>query len=87
MTADRYLMSSKKNFFRFSKEWLSVLEKHFFQWDGAQPHTANAVLDVLNENFDDRVLSNHFPEWFGYGRSWPPYSPDLNPCDYFLWAF
>jgi hypothetical protein len=48
---------------------------------------ANVVLDVLNENFDDRVLSNCFPEWFRYGWSWPPYAPDLNPCDYFLWGF
>jgi hypothetical protein len=53
----------------------------------ARPHTANAVLDVLNENFDDRVLSNGFPERFGYWWSWPPYSPDFNPCDYFLWVF
>jgi hypothetical protein len=33
------------------------------------------------------VLSNNFPEWFGYGWSWSSYSPDLIPCDYFLWGF
>jgi hypothetical protein len=71
----------------FSKEWASVSEKHFFQQDGARPHTANAVLDVLNENFDGSVLSNRFPERFGCGWSWPPYSSDVNPCDYFLWGF
>ena len=21
------------------------------------------------------------------GIEWPPYSPDLNPCDFFLWGF
>lgn len=21
------------------------------------------------------------------GIEWPPYSPDLNPCDYFLWGY
>jgi hypothetical protein len=37
----------------------------------------------LNENFDDSVVllsSGHF----GYGWSWPPYSPDLNPYADFL---
>jgi hypothetical protein len=32
-------------------------------------------------------LPNRFPEQFGYGWSWPSYSPDLNPCNYFLWGF
>jgi hypothetical protein len=47
----------------------------------------NVTLHVLNENFDDRVLSDHFLERFVYGWSWPPYSRDLNPCDYFLRSF
>ena len=21
------------------------------------------------------------------GIEWPPYSPDLNPCDFFLWGY
>lgn len=46
-------------------------------------HTANGMLNVRNENFDNTVLSNHFPEQSGYG--W--YPPDLNPCNYFLWGF
>jgi hypothetical protein len=34
------------------------------------------------------VLSDHFPEWFGYWLFWLPYFPDLlNPCSYFLWGF
>jgi hypothetical protein len=49
--------------------------------------SGNAMLDVINENSDDRLLSNRFPEQFGYGWSWPPYSPDPNPCSYFLWGF
>jgi hypothetical protein len=23
----------------------------------------------------------------GEGIDWPPYSPDLNPCDFFLWGY
>jgi hypothetical protein len=53
----------------------------------AHAHTVIAVLDVLNENTDKGVLSNHFPEQFEYGWSWSPYSPDFNPHNYFLWAF
>ncbi|GFY31889.1 uncharacterized protein TNCV_2620261 [Trichonephila clavipes] len=30
---------------------------------------------------DDRVLSRHFP------HAWPPRSPDLSPCDYWLWGY
>jgi hypothetical protein len=26
----------------------------YLQWDGAQPHTSNAILDVLNEHFYDK---------------------------------
>lgn len=39
-----------------------------FQHDRAWTHTANAVLDVLNNHSDDRVLSNHFCEWFRYSE-------------------
>jgi hypothetical protein len=44
------------------------------------------VLDVFNEHIDDRVLSNRFPKRFWYVWAWPPYYPDLNPCNYFLWG-
>jgi hypothetical protein len=45
------------------------------------------VLDVLNEHFIGRMLCHCFHEWFRYGWSWPLYSPDINPYDYFLWGF
>jgi hypothetical protein len=63
-----------------------VLLGQFLHQDWAWPNTANAVLDVLNEHFEDRVLSNCFPKWFRYRWSWPLYTPD-NPCDNFLWGF
>jgi hypothetical protein len=55
--------------------------------DGARPHTANVVLDFLHDMFDSRVISNQFPDRFACGQNWPPNSPDLNPCDNFLWGF
>lgn len=53
-----------------------------FQQDGAPAHISNAVKQVLLQHFGDkRVISRHFPNF------WPPRSPDLNPCDYWLWGY
>jgi hypothetical protein len=45
-------MSSKKNFISFSKEWVTVLGKYFFN----MTHTVNAVLDVFYKHFDRTVM-------------------------------
>lgn len=54
----------------------------FFMHDGAPPHFARAVREYLNEQFAGR--------WIGRGQEapiqWPPRSPDLNPCDFFIWG-
>jgi hypothetical protein len=55
--------------------------------DGARPHTANVVSDFLPVTFDSHVISNEFPDRFTCGQKWPLKSPDLNPCDYYLWGF
>uniref|UniRef100_A0A914UQ01 Transposase n=1 Tax=Plectus sambesii TaxID=2011161 RepID=A0A914UQ01_9BILA len=50
--------------------------------DGALPHFAKDVRDWLNEHFVGR--------WMGRGSPtmpWPSHSPDLTPCDFFLWGF
>jgi hypothetical protein len=60
------------------------------QWsmqDGATLRTANVVLDSLNTIFGPRFMSHGYPERHNCGHSWPPLSPDLNPCDFFLWGF
>ena len=33
------------------------------------------------------MLSHRFPERHEGGKLWPPHSPDINPCDIFLWGF
>jgi hypothetical protein len=63
------------------------LQTQWFMQDGARPHTVNVVLDFLQDAFDSRVISNRFPDRFASRQNWPPNSPDLNPCDYFLWGF
>jgi hypothetical protein len=32
-------------------------------------------------------VSSRFSQQFHCGFPWPPYSPDINPCDYFLWGY
>jgi hypothetical protein len=63
------------------------IQETFFPQDGARPHTANEIFHLLNEHFSNSAISDRFLQRFGYGWSWPPYSPDLNPCDYFLWWY
>ena len=52
-----------------------------FQQDGASAHYANIVRDRLNDKLNGR--------WIGRRGAieWPARSPDLTPCDYFLWGF
>ncbi|GBN90917.1 hypothetical protein AVEN_239312-1, partial [Araneus ventricosus] len=48
--------------------------------DGAPPHIAATVKQLLNLHFGNgRIISRHFL------TAWPPRSPDLNPCDFWLW--
>lgn len=52
----------------------------WFMQDGAPPHYAHIVRDWLNLTFPNR--------WIGRGGfiEWAPRSPDLTPCDFFLWG-
>lgn len=52
-----------------------------FMQDGAPPHIANPVKQFLVDHFgQQRVISRHF------SQPWPARSPDLNPCDFWLWG-
>ena len=55
--------------------------------DGATAHTTCNVLNYLMSVYDGRIISNKTNKHNGTGIEWPPYSPDLNPCDFFLWGF
>ena len=57
-----------------------------FQQDKAPPHWSLRVRQFLNIKLPDR--------WIGRSgknnhdlMSWPPISPNLTPCDFFLWEF
>ncbi|GBO46894.1 hypothetical protein AVEN_186267-1 [Araneus ventricosus] len=56
------------------------VDRKIFMQDGAPPHIAGTVKQLLNLHFgNDRIISRHFL------IAWPPRSPDLNPCDFWLW--
>ena len=53
-----------------------------WQQDGAKPHQAHIVMDWLDQVFGDRMLALKARQ----GMFWAPASPDMNPCDFFLWG-
>src|SRR6185437_1012909 len=88
INAERYRDEILEPFIEFLKSHNEVdIESAYFQQDGARPHTANLTLDLLHDAFGNRVLSNRYPERFAVGHHWPPYSPALNPCDFYLWGY
>lgn len=52
-----------------------------FQQDGAGPHYALSVRGWLDQKFPGRWIGRRGP------IEWPPRSPDLTPCDFFLWGW
>lgn len=53
----------------------------WFQQDGATAHTARNVMTVLRQRFPGRLIS------LRGDLQCPARSPDLAPCDYFLWGY
>ena len=58
---------------------LDIRRNMWYLHDGAPPHSSREV----NRWFND----NYFDGWIGrYSKhAWPPRSPDLNVCDFYLW--
>ena len=66
-----------KNYF-----WTQVLrtaeyKKIYFYQHGARPHTDLTVKTWLKDTFNEKFIDKDM---------WPPPSPDLNPCDFYLWG-
>jgi len=79
VNADRYL-EILKNFFTPQLARFPVYENTLFQQDGATSHAARMSLNVVDALFPNRVVSRNGD------IPWAPRSPDLTPCDYFLWG-
>lgn len=72
------------------ENYLSMLQKvlpdvtgrrSVFMQDGASPHFYKPVINYLNLEFPNRWIGRR-----GNLLEWPPRSPDLTPCDFFLWG-
>ena len=80
VNADLYV-EMLQNFFTPQLVRFPVNENTSFQQDGATSHTARMSMNAVNALFPNRVVSRNGD------ISWPPRSPDLTPCDYFLWGY
>ena len=80
VTSERYLAMIREEVWP-EVRFRSSRRLFWWQQDGATSHTANVVLDFVKEKFRGRVISRRSE------IGWPPYSPDLNPLDYFLWGY
>lgn len=53
----------------------------WFQQDGNTCHTSNRSLPVIQALFPEKLISRRGD------LPWPPRSPDLTPCDFYLWGY
>lgn len=83
VNGERYLRLLRERFIPYA-QGMNAVDRYWFMQDGANPHRTIDVLDFLDEHFTGRVLGLDYPMRHDGGIDWPPYSPDLNPCDFFL---
>jgi len=55
-----------------------VIQKILIQQEVAPSHTAKKVQNYLRSKFGEKFIDK---------KRWPPRSPDLNPCDFYLWGY
>jgi hypothetical protein len=66
----------------FLRSKLDELEEDvWFQQDGATAHTSHRLLSILREMFPGHLIL------LRGDIGWPARSPDLTPCDFFLWGY
>jgi len=68
---------------------LEEQETMWFLLDDAPPQHANAVQQQLHYLFPDKLIGRQAGNNAQYriDITWPPRSPDFNPCDFFLWGY
>ena len=80
INAQRYIRVLQQFLVALKRRRLPLMRQWFMQ-DGATPHTANVTLEWLGNVFADRLISRRTE------IEWATHSPDLNPCDFFLWGY
>jgi hypothetical protein len=80
INAERYV-TMLQNQFLPEVSTLPRYNRILFQQDGAPPHYAKITRNFLDEHFNNRWIGRCGP------IRWPPRSPDITPCDFFLWGY
>ena len=80
VTSERYIEMLNTFFIPLLRRKRVPRHHLWFQQDGATSHTARESMNVLR-----RLFPNHLISRFG-DIAWPPRSPDLSTCDFFLWG-
>lgn len=75
VNSERYRANILAPFFQLLSHY--ERENGYFQQDSATAHTAHNSLNDIKEVFEDRIISQGL---------WPPRSPDLTVCDFYLWG-
>ena len=44
------------------------------------------MFQAIQRVYGTQLIGLKYPEIVNGGLKWPPYLPDMNPSDYFLWA-
>ena len=81
VTSDRYLTMIQEFFMPALEDMDLDNDNVWFQQDGATAHTTRISMGFLREAFPERLISPRGDV------NWPARSPDLAPCDYFLWGY
>ncbi len=80
VNSDRYC-EMLETFLRPKLNMLHDMDNVWFQQDGATAHTSRRAMGILREMFPGHLIS------LRGDIGWPARSPDLNPCDFFLWGY
>jgi hypothetical protein len=74
VNSERYVNNILESFFQILTE--EEKQHAHFQQDNATAHTSQHSMEALHEIFGERIISRGL---------WPPCSPDLSVCDFYLW--
>lgn len=80
VTGDSYRAILSEFFLPNMLESVGDRDDLWFQQDGAPAHVAGETKAFLASIFQSKVISRDFH------HEWPPRSPDLTPCDFYLWG-
>jgi hypothetical protein len=64
-----------------------LLQVCHYKLPGSRRMEPGRTQRMLFWTFDSLVISDRFPDRFACEYNWPWNSLELNPCNYFLWAF